>query len=423
MKSRSRKIWEQPWGYAEGFIVAAGILLTGLMLQLTVGNIEPALFASPVNVIMGASLTAGLIAVYFPLPQNKAIKWLSGVYAAVPAIVVLLLLCMILGLTPQLPLSTGRMQASDNLFSRLGWAQMTTSWSFILLCFYILIILELTLLRRTRKKQSWRDIGFYLNHLGLFVALLAGLSGSADLKRFTMSVQEGQVEWRGTGQSGETIELPVAIQLDTFRIEEYPPRLVVVENMTGKILPAAHPESYHFVEIGKTARLADVSLEIMDYLPHAAILRDSTFVNVVPMMMEGAGTAIKVKAAKPGMEQPVEGWVSSGSYLFPHSTLPVDEFTSIVMPPQEVKKYKSFVTLYSEKGTNLQAVIEVNKPLTVEEWMIYQYSYDNSKGKHSDVSIFELVRDPWLKVVYTGIFMLLAGALFLFIAGPKKRTA
>ena len=55
--------------------------------------------------------------------------------------------------------------------------------------------------------------------------------------------------------------------------------------------------------------------------------------------------------------------------------------------------------------------------------MIYQYSYDDSKGKYSDTSLFELVRDPWLKVVYTGIFMLLAGALFLFIAGPKKRIS
>jgi len=56
----------------------------------------------------------------------------------------------------------------------------------------------------------------------------------------------------------------------------------------------------------------------------------------------------------------------------------------------------------------------------MEEWMIYQYSYDDTMGKYSDTSVFELVRDPWLKIVYTGIFMLLAGALFLFFAGPKK---
>ena len=42
MKSTSRKIWEHPWGYAEGFIVAVGVLFVGTLLQLTTGNIETA---------------------------------------------------------------------------------------------------------------------------------------------------------------------------------------------------------------------------------------------------------------------------------------------------------------------------------------------------------------------------------------------
>jgi len=93
------------------------------------------------------------------------------------------------------------------------------------------------------------------------------------------------------------------------------------------------------------------------------------------------------------------------------------------MPQQEVRKYTSYVTVYTKGGTTRQAVIGVNKPLSVDDWMIYQYSYDDSKGKYADTSVFELVRDPWLKVVYTGFFMLLAGALFLFITGPKKRLS
>ncbi|MPM94151.1 hypothetical protein SDC9_141295 [bioreactor metagenome] len=90
------------------------------------------------------------------------------------------------------------------------------------------------------------------------------------------------------------------------------------------------------------------------------------------------------------------------------------------MPVQEVKKYTSQVTVFTKAGHTEKAGIEVNKPLSMEDWIIYQYSYDESMGKYSKTSVFELVRDPWLKVVYTGIFMLLAGALFLFIAGPRK---
>ena len=155
-------------------------------------------------------------------------------------------------------------------------------------------------------------------------------------------------------------------------------------------------------------------------MPHAAIFRDTTFLNVVPMMMDGATSAIKLRASRPEMEQPVEGWVSNGSYIFPHSTLAIDGETSVAMPMQEVRRYTSHVTAFTEQGHSKQAVIEVNKPLRLEDWVIYQYSYDDSRGKYSDTSVFELVRDPWLKVVYTGIFMLLAGAVFIFIAGPKR---
>ena len=423
MEHSSRKIWEQPWGYTEGFLFAIAIGLAGIILQLSTGQIEPVLFAFPVNSIIGALFLTGLLAVHLLAGKKSIVRWLSGVYATVPALVLLLALSMILGLLPQHPQGTAKELLPPNIFAWLGWYRMTTSWPFVLLCFYTLVILGLTTLRRTAQKQRWRDIGFYLNHLGLFTALLGGLLGSADMVRVTMSVKEETVEWRSNKSSGEIMELPLAIQLDSFLIEEYPPKLVIIEHETGKMLPASRPESYMFEGVGKTTQLAGCEVEIIDYLAHAAVFRDSAFTNVVPMMMEGAAEAIRVRVSKPGLSQPAEGWVSNGSYLFPHSALQIDDAISIAMPQQEVKRYSSYVTVYTEEGATIHAVIEVNKPLSVEEWMIYQYSYDDSKGKYSDTSLFELVRDPWLKVVYTGIIMLLAGALFLFIAGPKKRIS
>jgi hypothetical protein len=41
-------------------------------------------------------------------------------------------------------------------------------------------------------------------------------------------------------------------------------------------------------------------------------------------------------------------------------------------------------------------------------------------GKWSEVSVFELVRDPWLPAVYTGIFLMLAGAACLFLLMAPK---
>ena len=423
MEHSSRKIWAQPWGYAEGFLVAIAICLPGIILQLIAGKIEPSLFASPLNSIIGALFVTGLLVVHFLAGKNRIIGWLSGVYATIPALAVLLTLSVMLGVIPQFQPVTAEELLPPTISGRMGWHQMTTSWPFVMVCFYTLAILGLTLLGRTARKQTWRDVGFYLNHLGLFFALLGGILGSADMERVTMSVREGTVEWRSNNNKGEIKELPLAIQLDSFHIEEYPPKLVIIENETGKMLPEARPVSYQFEGVGKTVQLAGYSVEIIDYLAHAALFKDSVFTNVVPMMMEGATTAIKVKVSKSGHTAPVEGWVSNGSYLFPHSVLQIDGATSVAMPQQEVKRYSSHVTVYTEEGASKQAVIEVNKPLSIEAWMIYQYSYDDARGKYSDTSVFELVRDPWLKVVYTGLFMLLAGALFLFIAGPKKKIA
>ena len=420
MNKDARRIWEKPWSYTEGFIVAGGIVLAGLLLQLLLGNIRPADFGSPVNITVGALFVAGLLCCHFLLRDNHVVRWLSGVRSTVPALLVMLLFTVILGLTPQFSVYEPQEQLPNNIFSRMGWYRMTTSWAFVFLSFYILVILGLTVLRKTRKSQSWRLIGFYLNHVGLFFALGGGLLGSGDMQRYTMTVVEGNTEWRAHDALGNLKELPVAIELDTFIIEEYPPKLVVIDNRTGKILPVNRPESYMFERLGKSTQLNGNTVEVLAYIPQAAVVRDSAFTSVVPMLMDGAATALKVRVTNPSLKAPVEGWVSNGSYLFPYQVLYIDETSSVAMPLQEVKKYTSQVTVFTEAGHRKKANIEVNKPLSIEDWIIYQYGYDEKMGRYSKTSVFELVRDPWLPLVYTGIFMLLAGALFLFIAGPKK---
>ena len=59
--------------------------------------------------------------------------------------------------------------------------------------------------------------------------------------------------------------------------------------------------------------------------------------------------------------------------------------------------------------------MDVNKPYEVDGWKIYQYGYDTQMGAQSQISILELVRDPWLPLVYAGIYMMLAGAVLLVV--------
>jgi ABC-type transport system involved in cytochrome c biogenesis permease subunit len=84
------------------------------------------------------------------------------------------------------------------------------------------------------------------------------------------------------------------------------------------------------------------------------------------------------------------------------------------------KCFTSKVTVYAQNGDTKDAVIEVNKPLSMAGWKIYQAGYEKTLGKLSRYSVFELVKDPWLPAVYTGFYFMLAGALLMFFSAPIK---
>ena len=86
------------------------------------------------------------------------------------------------------------------------------------------------------------------------------------------------------------------------------------------------------------------------------------------------------------------------------------------------KRFASEVTVHTKQGAAREATIEVNKPLKVHGWNIYQYDYDEEAGTESTVSVLQLVKDPWLPFVYTGIYMMLAGAVsLLFFVAPRPK--
>ena len=79
------------------------------------------------------------------------------------------------------------------------------------------------------------------------------------------------------------------------------------------------------------------------------------------------------------------------------------------------KRFASEIQILTKTGKNIETTVDVNKPYEVDGWKIYQYGYDTQMGAQSQISIFELVSDPWLPWVYAGIFMMLAGALLLVV--------
>lgn len=88
-----------------------------------------------------------------------------------------------------------------------------------------------------------------------------------------------------------------------------------------------------------------------------------------------------------------------------------------MMAPAEARKFQSEVSIYQKDTEEVRnEKIEVNHPIKVDGWKVYQVSYDERMGRWSELSVVELILDPWLPVVYTGIFILMAGGIaFLFV--------
>ena len=89
------------------------------------------------------------------------------------------------------------------------------------------------------------------------------------------------------------------------------------------------------------------------------------------------------------------------------------------------KRFASEIQILTKTGKSIGTTIDVNKPYEVDGWKIYQYGYDTQMGAKSQITILELVRDPWLPLVYTGFYMMLAGAVImaLEVLWRRLRTA
>ena len=297
-------MWTKPYGMKEGFLIGGGLIIAGLMLELSVGPVDWYAFRWPVNGIVLAGFLA-IIAIFFLLRKKiYGLQFIGTYKAAIPALVYAVVLTIIMGLT--------RQEVNGTWLNN-----MLSFWPFVLIYVYVTVILGQIILRRTLNFQLStlnlkRDIPFLLNHLGLFLAMTTATLGNADMQRLKMITVKGEPEWRALTSQQQIVEMPIAIELKEFIMETY----------------------------------------------------------------------------------------DDGS----------------------PRRFASDIQVLTKTGKHIQTTVEVNKPVEVDGWKIYQYGYDTQMGAMSQTSILELVSDPWLPLVYTGIYMMLTGAVCMFILGGRKRV-
>ena len=293
-------MWAKPWRMKEGFLIGGGLLVVGLLLQLTIGPIDWDLFAAPVNYIVLVLLLVFIGTMFLLRRKVYAFEWMMHFGAAIPCLCYAAGLTIVMGLTVQ------------TQWGGIPWlSQMLQFWPFVLIWTWMMVIAGLATLNHL-SRWKWREIPFIVNHLGVFLAIVCSTLGSADLQELQMTVFGDSPEWRALSVDGAVVEPGLTIDLHQFTVDYY---------------------------------------------------EDGT-----------------------------------------------------------PKRFASDISVNTDDGETVNGTVEVNKPLKVKGWKIYQYGYDVQRGPESPYSVFMLVRDPWLPAVYLGIFLMLAGALCLmFFMAPKTK--
>ncbi|MBR5697455.1 MAG: cytochrome c biogenesis protein ResB [Prevotella sp.] len=300
-------MWNKPWTMKEGFAIGAGLIVAGLLLELSTGPINWDAFIWPVNGFVLAGFVAIIVAVHLLRRKVYAFRFLSTYQAAIPSMLYAVTLTIVMGLT--------RQTISPNPFTNSEgsmWINnMLSFWPFVLIYVYMALIIGLVVLKTPLNTKSPSKIVAGLFHLGLFITMTTATLGNADMRRMKMIVGKGEPEWRAIDQRQHIVEMPLAIELKQFIMEVY----------------------------------------------------------------------------------------NDGS----------------------PRRFASDIQILTKSGKNILTTVDVNKPVKVDGWKIYQYGYDQTMGAQSSTSILELVRDPWLPYVYIGIYMMLGGGLMMFITGVRRK--
>lgn len=241
----------------------------------------------------------------------------------------------------------------------------------------------------------------------------AGL-GAADRQQHVMHVNEGAVEWRVYGDNNQVLELPLAIRLDDFDMDEYPAKLTIIDRNSGVPLPQGRPRFFPIDPDQPEGHLLDWDITLQEYL-HQAVPAGTDSYQASPM--PAAAQAVRVLARDRAGKAIRQGWISNGNRYLPPTSLVLDDHHLLVMTQPEPRSFTSKIKVFTQDGQERETMLEVNKPLRLGGWMIYQSGYDNQAGRMSSYSSFELVYDPWIYPAYAGLLLWALGSLGLIYRG------
>jgi hypothetical protein len=219
--------------------------------------------------------------------------------------------------------------------------------------------------------------------------------------------------------------LPFEVHLEDFRIEYYPTktdqpwRFIVRAIIDDSAKPPTFRGAVADWESGKrhVLPLCDIQMEVISYdwvsrgesvLPEATVRLTRNDQNFETVFAPSVDTS-PLRLLLANLYDSDAQWVQAGApvlYFYP--------------PPRMEKSYKSRVVARINGKTIAHQTIEVNRPLHIFGYHIYQHGYD-LRGA-GQVTILRAVSDSGLIPTYAGFVMLVTGMAW-HIFRPRRNAA
>ena len=404
----TRRLFQTPWEFRESALFTAVALFFGFAVQYAASGQGVTLPHLPFNAVALALFAAVVLGIGLACRNNQQVKWLGGIPLGLCLIFAIALLSLIGGIVPQTEAAPG------SLTVRLGLNRIFSSWPFALAILLFLGNLGLSL--------SWRlvpfklkNLQFILFHAGFWIALSCAIFGSPDLQRFVLPIEKGKASNLGYTMESETPQqLPFSVFLHDFSLEEYPPQLLLFDGQSGKIFEELSKATI-LVRKGITASWSGLDVQVLDFIPYGLPGKEGI---PYPADRTAGIPFAKIRIISANIA-PREVWITTGSPMIDTRDAQAGSL-SLGIRPGTPKAFRSTVTVHDENGHQSKATLEVNHPVDFQGWKFYQMGYDQKAGRWSQVSVIEVIRDPWLPAVYLGFFMIMAGNLLFFWNGIKR---
>ena len=382
------------------------LFVVGVVLQCVVGDFDNGFLRYPWGLILAVNYLYLLILLHFQRDKWRWVNRLSDHYASVSALGSMVLITILFGLTRQ-DVST------EGLVGLLGFSRMTSSWPFNLLLFYFTTTVGLTVVEDLHHWRQ-RNLAAMMSHVAVFVVLTCGMFGSADKMRVTVNAHLERPVAEGIDSKGVSQTLPFAITLKEFAMEEYSPKLYLLDTQQES-------SSEDFLLVEDAAAEGEIDgwqLRVERLIDMAGRMPDSD--EWREMIHTGAAPAVYLSATNTATGATYSGWVSCGSHIFEPSYLRLGERYAVAMPRRDAKRYLSRVDVEQMSGERKRFDIEVNHPARVGAWRIYQVGYDTARGRWSSISVLECVKDGWYSAIHISLWLMLSAGVVMFVTAGGR---